>query len=805
MRFVTRKPGVKTALSLAMLSTILLSGNQSAFAQLGGIDLSQIPQMLDIDTRRTALEKAVNDGLASGRLTAADAASLQKDLLTIKANEEAFRQSGKFSIWQKTRMSLQLDVISGNLDRAMGTRQTANLTDLPGRQAELSARIASALKSSSLSSLEANDLNTQLDLIKNKEASFKTAGALTSSQTLEVALDLDKLSSRLESLLRAHNGADVNFATRRTELQSRLSDLVTTGRITSTDATGITQEIERIANREATMRLGGRTLTTEDNLSLALDLERVNSRLERYTSGIANTSGMPGIDAMQTELDKKISDASLAGKLTSQQNADLKQDFERINQIERNYKADGVLTDTETLTLSSELENLNKRIDSALAANTPATTNSLAAKQDDLLKKLESAKTANRISAIQYNDLRVRLDQAAARERLYRADGVLTDVETLSLANDLDGIGAQINSSMSALPDINSLKTALQNRIQEGLGSGRLSASAESDLRADLARVAQLESAFKSGGRSLADDQVTALANEYKTINGRLDKTMTPLPAVADKRSALEQRVNQGEASGVLNAAQSSDMKRELARIASVESNFRASDNGLSDWEAMTISRDLDRLDSDLSRLLTAAPAPTASGAGAPFDTKGHWAESYVGQLTQRSIIGGFPDGSFKPDDGITRAQFAAIAVKALNLPQASGPATFRDVATNYWGAKAIAAVSQAGLVTGFPDGTFKPEDKITRAQALVILAKALPAGIADVSILNSYQDGSQVPAWAAPSVAKAAKARILVSYPDPSAIRPNTNATRADVAALTYQTLINLGQKLPQIRVGLE
>ncbi|MBK9774320.1 MAG: hypothetical protein IPP57_26450 [Candidatus Obscuribacter sp.] len=63
MRFVTRKPAVKTALSLAMLSTILLSGNQSAFAQLGGIDLSQIPQMLDIDTRRTALEKAVNDGL----------------------------------------------------------------------------------------------------------------------------------------------------------------------------------------------------------------------------------------------------------------------------------------------------------------------------------------------------------------------------------------------------------------------------------------------------------------------------------------------------------------------------------------------------------------------------------------------------------------------------------------------------------------------------------------------------------------------------------------------------------------------
>jgi hypothetical protein len=53
--------------------------------------------------------------------------------------------------------------------------------------------------------------------------------------------------------------------------------------------------------------------------------------------------------------------------------------------------------------------------------------------------------------------------------------------------------------------------------------------------------------------------------------------------------------------------------------------------------------------------------------------------------------------------------------------------------------------------------------------------------------------------------VAKAARAHILVSYPDPSQIKPNVNATRADVAALTYQTLNNLGKNLPQIRVGIE
>jgi hypothetical protein len=107
--------------------------------------------------------------------------------------------------------------------------------------------------------------------------------------------------------------------------------------------------------------------------------------------------------------------------------------------------------------------------------------------------------------------------------------------------------------------------------------------------------------------------------------------------------------------------------------------------------------------------------------------------------------------------------------------------------------------------VTGFPDGSFRPEDKITRAQALVILAKALQNPNADTAGLGRYKDGNTVPTWALPSVAKAANANIIVSYPDSDSIKPNELATRADVAALTYQTMSNLGEKLPAIRVGLE
>jgi hypothetical protein len=185
-------------------------------------------------------------------------------------------------------------------------------------------------------------------------------------------------------------------------------------------------------------------------------------------------------------------------------------------------------------------------------------------------------------------------------------------------------------------------------------------------------------------------------------------------------------------------------------------------------------------------------------------DVQGYWGEPYISGLASRGIIGGFPDGSFKPNDQITRAQFAAIAAKALSVPSAGASSTFRDVPTRHWAANVISAVSSAGLVTGFPDGTFRPEDKITRAQALVILAKALKNASPNANELNSYSDASQVPTWAQQSVSIAAGGHIIVNYPDPSLIRPIDFATRGEVAALMYQTLLNTGKDLPRVTIGV-
>jgi len=207
-----------------------------------------------------------------------------------------------------------------------------------------------------------------------------------------------------------------------------------------------------------------------------------------------------------------------------------------------------------------------------------------------------------------------------------------------------------------------------------------------------------------------------------------------------------------------------------------------------------------------LCGLSTLILAPQVFAQNSNFsDTRGNWAEQYISTLADRSIIGGFPDGSFKPSADITRAQFAAIAVRAFNLPPSNNNSSFTDVRSNYWASPAISAVSNSGLVTGFPDGTFRPEERITRAQALVILAKALGNKFSpNASKLERFSDRQAVPDWARESISKAASAGIIVNFPDARQISPNNLASRGEVAALTYQTLFRLGNSnLPPLSIG--
>lgn len=210
----------------------------------------------------------------------------------------------------------------------------------------------------------------------------------------------------------------------------------------------------------------------------------------------------------------------------------------------------------------------------------------------------------------------------------------------------------------------------------------------------------------------------------------------------------------------------------------------------------------------------TTAPATTTPGITAPTTTaqattnlsdvgSDYWATPFIQALAQRNVIAGFPDGTFKPNQAVTRAQFAAMIQKAFNqnsvrqLP-AGG---FSDVPANFWAADAIREAYETGFMSGYPGNVFLPNQQIPRVQAIVAITSGLGLTSNDnaSNVLNTYySDAAGIPSYAVNSVAAATQANIVVNYPEVKQLNPQQSLTRAEAAAILYQALVRQGQAQP-------
>ncbi|WP_165452515.1 S-layer homology domain-containing protein [Paenibacillus thalictri] len=178
-------------------------------------------------------------------------------------------------------------------------------------------------------------------------------------------------------------------------------------------------------------------------------------------------------------------------------------------------------------------------------------------------------------------------------------------------------------------------------------------------------------------------------------------------------------------------------------------------------------------------------------------DMAGHWAEDAVKDMGSRMVVSGVGNGMFNPDQDITRAEFAAIVVQALGLKLEGGAAPFSDMLPADWYSQAIQTAYEYKLISGFEDGTFRPAGKMTREQAMTILAKAmtltglkakLPSQPAD-KLLRSFTDADETSNWAISSIADALQAGI-VSGKTGTELAPKAYVTRAEVAVMVQKLL---------------
>lgn len=151
--------------------------------------------------------------------------------------------------------------------------------------------------------------------------------------------------------------------------------------------------------------------------------------------------------------------------------------------------------------------------------------------------------------------------------------------------------------------------------------------------------------------------------------------------------------------------------------------------------------------------------------AAIPSDIGGHWAQGTIIQWTTNGYISGYPDGTFKPDNSITRAEFVVMVNKAMGYNK-RGNAYFSDVSAAHWAYAEIMKGVEAGYITGNGDGTFRPDAPVTRQEAAVMISKILGLD-QDYASAAKYVDYRYIPSWAAGYVGAVSKAGIMTGYPD--------------------------------------
>lgn len=170
-------------------------------------------------------------------------------------------------------------------------------------------------------------------------------------------------------------------------------------------------------------------------------------------------------------------------------------------------------------------------------------------------------------------------------------------------------------------------------------------------------------------------------------------------------------------------------------------------------------------------------------------DIAGHWAEQLIQHAATKGITNGFPDGTFKPDQLITRAQFTVMLVDILHLKNGDTELTFTDTdQIGEWAKEAVAQTVQAGIVSGYEDGSFRPNATITRAELAVMIARVLGMQT-DTDATTAFVDDEAIPRWAKGAV-NALHAKGIVNGRGGNKFVPNDTANRAEAVVVLLRVL---------------
>ncbi|TCM98992.1 S-layer family protein [Paenibacillus sp. BK033] len=324
--------------------------------------------------------------------------------------------------------------------------------------------------------------------------------------------------------------------------------------------------------------------------------------------------------------------------------------------------------------------------------------------------------------------------------------------------------------------------------LQEGLNILHIKVTAdEGNAKTYTIRIERQSSNAKLSGLTLSAGTLNpAFAENTFAYDTSVDYTVDSItlkPVVAESHATAEISLNQGAYTSLASGVNSVPL--HLNQGSNTIQIKVTAQNGAEQLYSIIVNRGY--APTTPPPVLT--PDPPAQPVGFN-DIAGHWAEKLIVDGAKQGWISGFPDGSFRPDQAVTRQEFAVIVTKALGLkPDAqAGSHTFSDQAEIApFAADAVNLAYQKGLIKGYEGGSFQPNAEISRMEMAVILMRTV--GEQAVSAPTGFEDDSLIPAWAKPYVS-AARESGIVNGRGNNEFMPMSTATRAEAVTMVLHLI---------------
>jgi S-layer homology domain len=198
----------------------------------------------------------------------------------------------------------------------------------------------------------------------------------------------------------------------------------------------------------------------------------------------------------------------------------------------------------------------------------------------------------------------------------------------------------------------------------------------------------------------------------------------------------------------------------------------------------------------------TTEASPVAKAPEFQDVPKTFWGGTYIGELQKRGILDDFGSGEFEPNKPVTRGEYAKMLDRAFSSRRSEErKVAFKDIPNDYPRKEAIDKSVKLGFMSGYSADKFAPNEQIPRYQMQISLAKGLnlPVPASVDGTLSKFADAKEMPKYAKEKMSAAIAAGLVVKDEKPDTLKPTQKATRADAAALIYESLVKEGIIKPQ------